>query len=127
MNIRKDFMYKILIYQNSKGESEVKDYILDLQKHQNKNNKINYTKIIAYIRLLKENGVELGEPYVKHINEEIWELRPLRNRILFANLSNNIIILLSIFTKKTQKTPNKEIEKAKKFLNDYIQRSVENE
>lgn len=127
MNIRKDFMYKILIYQNSKGESEVKDYILDLQKHQNKNNKINYTKIIAYIRLLKENGVELGEPYVKHINEEIWELRPLRNRILFANLSNNIIILLSIFTKKTQKTPKKEIEKAKKFLNDYIQRSVENE
>lgn len=127
MNIRKDFMYKILIYQNSKGESEVKDYILDLQKHQNKNNKINYTKIIAYIRLLKENGVELVEPYVKHINEEIWELRPLRNRILFANLSNNIIILLSIFTKKTQKTPKKEIEKAKKFLNDYIQRSVENE
>lgn len=127
MDIGKDFMYKILIYQNSKGESEVKDYILDLQKHQNKNNKINYTKIIAYIRLLKENGVELGEPYVKHINEEIWELRPLRNRILFANLSNNIIILLSIFTKKTQKTPNKEIEKAKKFLNDYIQRSVENE
>lgn len=120
-------MYKILIYQNSKGESEVKDYILDLQKHQNKNNKINYTKIIAYIRLLKENGVELVEPYVKHINEEIWELRPLRNRILFANLSNNIIILLSIFTKKTQKTPKKEIEKAKKFLNDYIQRSVENE
>ncbi len=30
-----------------------------------------------------EHGTAAGEPYVKHLDGEIWELRPLRDRILF--------------------------------------------
>ena len=38
---------------------------------------------------------------------------------LFAYWDNNKFILLSIFMKKTQKTPKKEIEKAKRYLKEY--------
>ena len=116
-------MYDVEIYETSNGKSEVKEYILDLQKKNSKESRIKFKKIIAYIRMLKEEGLSLGEPYIKHIDDKIWELRPLRDRILFASHINNKFILLTIFMKKTQKTPKKEIEKAKIYYNEYKKRS----
>lgn len=72
------------------------------------------------MRMLEEKGLEIGEPYIKHINGNIWELRPLRDRILFATWENNKFIILNQFVKKTQKTPKKEIEKAKRLLKNYM-------
>ena len=80
-----------------------------------------------YIDLLSECGLTLTEPYIKKLDKEIWELRPLRDRILFASWCNNKFILLSVFMKQTQKTPQIEIEKAKRLLEDYKKRSDENE
>lgn len=77
--------------------------------------------------MLSLNGLILGEPYIKHLNNDIWELRPLRDRILFAYWDNNNFILLSTFMKQTQKTPQREIEKAKRNLKDFIRRSENNE
>lgn len=116
-------MYDVEIYETENGKSEVKEYIKELQKKNNKDKKIKFQKIIAYIRMLKEQGLSLGEPYIKHLDEEIWELRPLRNRILFASCMDNKFVLLTIFMKQTQKTPKKEIEKARRYLEDYIKRS----
>ena len=59
---------------------------------------------------------------MKHLRGEIWELRPLRNRILFAALVDDTFILLHVFLKKTQKTPQEEIEKAEHELKDYKER-----
>ena len=120
-------MYDVEIYETSNGKSEVKEYIFELQKKNDKEGKIKFKKIIAYIRMLKEEGVSLGEPYIKHINSKIWELRPLRDRILFASHIDNKFILLSIFMKKTQKTPKKEIEKAKRYYSEYQERCELNE
>ncbi len=116
-------MYSIKIYEDKYGKSEIKDYIRSLQQNQSKDSKIKFNKIISYMRLLSENGLSIGEPYIKYLNNEIWELRPLKDRILFTYWNNNRFILLSIFAKKTQKTPRNEIEKAKRLLKDYRERS----
>lgn len=116
-------MYDVEIYETENGKSEVKEYIKELQNKTSKDKKIKFQKIIAYIRMLRERGLSLGEPYIKHLDEEIWELRPLRNRILFASCINNKFVLLTIFMKQTQKTPKKEIEKAKRYFEDYKKRS----
>lgn len=116
-------MYEIEIYEDKDGKSEIKKYIKELYKKDSKDNRIKINKIISYIRMLKDNGLLLGTQYIKHISDEICELRPLRDRILFANFDNNKFILLSIFMKQTQKTPKKEIEKAKRLLKDYKRRS----
>ena len=118
-------MYNIEIYEDKNGKSEIRDYIKSIQRRKNKNNNIKFTKIVAYIRILSESGLSIGEPYIKHIDSNIWELRPLRDRILFAYCNNNRFILLSVFMKKSQKTPQKEIDKAKRLLKDYIKRSVD--
>lgn len=75
------------------------------------------------MRQLGEKGLSIGEPYIKYLNNDIWELRPLRDRILFAYCDNNKFILLSIFMKQTKKTPVKEIQKAQRLLEDYKKRS----
>ena len=64
---------------------------------------------------------------MKHLEGEIWELRPLRDRILFAAWDGCTFILLHLFMKDTQKTPRREIEQAKRNLADYRERSNSNE
>lgn len=116
-------MYQIELYKDNNGESEIENYIIELRSKNNKDSRIKFDKIMSYIRYLQNNGLSIGEPYIKHIDNEIWELRPIRDRILFAGLCNNKFVLLSVFTKQTQKTPKKEIEKAKRYLEDYKKRS----
>ena len=72
-------------------------------------------------------GTRVGEPVTKHLDGEIWELRPLRNRFLYAYFERDRFLILHHFIKKTRKTPTKEIEQAKKKLNDYRKRSKGND
>ena len=69
----------------------------------------------------------MGQPYVKHIEDDIWELRPLRNRIFFFYWKDNKFVILHCFTKKTQKTPAKEIERAKRNRKDFLKRGGMND
>ncbi len=68
-------------------------------------------------------GTRVGKPIVKHIEGKIWEIRPIKNRILFFYWKDNIFVLLHHFKKAARKTPIKEINKAKRNLNDFIERS----
>lgn len=116
-------MYRIIFYKDKNGKSEVQEYILNLQKRKDKNSRIKFNKIIAYINILYKNGITVGEPYIKYIDNDIWELRPLRDRILFAYYDKNTFIILSIFMKTTRKTPKMEIDKAKRLLKDWSERN----
>lgn len=98
-----------------------------LRLSKNKTDIIKINKIRMYIRLLANHGIQLREPYIKHLDGPIWELRPLRYRILFSITEENCIVLLNFFVKKTKKTPKYEIEKAKRFLKDYLNRRDKNE
>ncbi len=118
-------MYRIIFYEDSKGSKPVAEFISELrqQSANSKTARINLNKIVAYIDVLKEHGTRVGEPVTKHLDGEIWELRPLANRILYAFYKDNTFILLHSFMKKTQKTPPQEIEQAKRNLADYRERN----
>lgn len=58
----------------------------------------------------------------KHIEDGIWELRPGNNRVFYFFYEDDIFVLLHAFRKKTQKTPRREIEKAKNEREDYLSR-----
>lgn len=120
-------MYKIIFYTDVNGESDVQEYILNLRNKSNKDSKIKLNKITAYLNQLSKNGLIIGQPYIKHLEDEIWELRPLRDRFLFACLNKSEFLLLNYFMKKTTKTPKREIEKAKKRLKEYLERRDQNE
>jgi phage-related protein len=117
-------MYEIEFYENERGDSDVKDFIKDLREKAltNKDARVNFNKLVAYLDLLEEMGTRVGEPVTKHLDGEIWKLRPLTNRVLYAYYKDDTFIMLHHFVKKTQKTPKREIEKAKRELEDYLRR-----
>ena len=121
-------MYKVVFYKDRNGKEHLKDYIYDLVKKgkSNKNERIQAEKILASIKLLAIYGVKVGMPKVKHIDGEIWELRPLKHRIFFFYWEKDKFVLLHHYIKKTQKAPKREIERAKNNLISFLERSEEN-
>lgn len=121
-------MYKIHFYKDANGRSPLADYIDELSRHHDKDSRIKYKKINKYIEALSISGLSLGEPQIKHLDGEIWELRPLRDRILFvAWQEDGSFVLLHHFMKTTQKTPSREIEKAKREYKDILERGLQYE
>jgi phage-related protein len=120
-------LHQIHFYRAKDGSQPVADYIIALRKKNDKDSRIKLNKIQDYINALHEYGLQLREPYIKHLEGELWELRPLRDRILFVAWHNNSFVLLHQFMKKTQKTPAREIEKAKRELADLIERGFGDE
>ena len=111
-------MYQLIFYKDENGKSEVEEYIKELRinKDNNKDSRIKYQKIDIYLQLLARCGLVIREPYIKHLEKELWELRPLKDRIIFAKLEDDKIILLTHFRKNTRKIPKKEIKRANKLL-----------
>ena len=120
-------MYNVFHYKDKNGESPTQEYIDALAAKSDKDSRIKLNKIYEYIKYLSEAGTQAGEPYVKHLDGDIWELRPIRDRILFAAWDGERFILLHHFMKKTQKTPRREIERAERNLADYRERSKDDE
>jgi len=116
-------MHEIYFYEDINGNSPVYDYIQSLSKKTDKNSRINHKKIQDYINVLNEHGKAAGEPFIKHLDGEIWEIRPIRERVLFASWIEDGFILLHHFKKKTPKTPKREIDQAKRNLKDMRERS----
>ena len=89
-----------------------------------KDSKIDLSKINDYSQALSVYGTyQLNENYVKHLDGDSWELRPLRDRILFAGAVGGRYVLLHQFMKQTQKTLSREIERANRELADFMERS----
>ena len=83
-------------------------------------------KVIRDIELLAQYAPNLHEPYTKHNDGPLWELRSKFSsniyRIFYFIWRDNKLILLHGFTKKSQKTPPAEIAIAKKRMEEYRDR-----
>jgi phage-related protein len=117
----------VVFYKDKNGKEPVNEYLQDLARRKGKDSRIKLNKIRDYVKALSLYGTTVGEPYMKHLEGELWELRPIQDRILFVAWRKNKFLLLHHFVKKTQKTPRREIEQAKNNLADFIARSGENE
>lgn len=64
-------MYKIEFYEDKNGKSEIADFIKELYQKSstNKESRINFNKIAAYLDLLEEFGTRIGEPVTKHLDK----------------------------------------------------------
>ncbi len=78
------------------------------------------------LKVLQEQGNRLREPYSKHLEDGIFEVRGKVgsdiSRVLYFFYYGGRIILTNGFIKKTQKTPSGEIEKAKLYRKDFMER-----
>ncbi len=117
-------MFNIDFYETYDGHSDIQEFLdsLRVKAASVKDARIQYGQIARCIELLQENGTNLPVQIAKHLDEEIWELRPGDNRVLFFYFNEGTYVLLHHFRKKTQKTPPREIDRAKSEMKDYIAR-----
>jgi len=115
--------FEIIFYEKSDGTEPAKDFILSLDIKMR-------AKMLRTIELLQKNGNMLREPESKALDDGIMELRAKVgtdiSRVLYFFVVGRKVILTNGFIKKTQKTPKEEIERAKRYRKDYLDRK-ENE
>jgi len=117
-------MFEVEFYETVNGKSDVWDFLemLRLKAANNKDARIQHKQISFYIQLLKDNGTNLPENVTKYLGNNLWELRPGFNRVLYFFYEKNTFVLLHHFRKRSQKTPRHELEKAKFEIKDYLAR-----
>ena len=117
-------MYEIEFYETEDGKCPIWDFLeaLRLKPPTNKDARIQHKQASLYIELLQQNGTHMNAEITKHLDDGIWELRPGNNRVFYFFYQNDTYVLLHQFRKKSQKTPKREIEKAKIERNDYLRR-----
>lgn len=116
--------FTIEFYEKENGDIPVEEFLLSLNVKMR-------AKLVGIMKILQEKGNSLREPYSKYLDDGIFELRGKVgsdiSRVLYFFYYDGKIILTNGFVKKTQKTPKVEIERAKTYRDDYIERCDKNE
>jgi len=70
-------------------------------------------KFIHISKLIEEFGHEqVGMPHVRHLDGPLWEMRMKSSRAFYVKVPRKRVVVVRAFTKKTQKTPKREIDLA---------------
>ncbi len=116
--------FEVEFYTKDNGEKPARDFILGLDTKMR-------AKVLGIINVLEEKGNQLREPYSKHLDDGIFEIRGKVGtditRVLYFFYSGKKIIITNGFIKKTQETPRHEIRLAKSYRKDYLERVKNNE
>ena len=114
-------MWIVDFYERENGDCHVEEFIYNTLDKKLK------SKTLATVDQLKILGNLLGEPKSKHLDDGIFELRMQvatnSARILYFFYVDRKIILTNGFIKKTNKLPKSELDKAKRYREDYIRRN----
>ena len=117
-------MWNVRYYEFENGKKPVVEFLKSLNKKMR-------SKAYGQIKILREYGIYLREPYVKPLhgekNKGLFELRIKFasdiTRIFYFTYHHDTFIMLHGFVKKTDETPPNEIETARKYMKDFIERN----
>ena len=86
-------------------------------------------RVLREIELLEAYGPNLRMPHAGHLRGKLWELRidsrPNSYWVLYAAAAGRKFVLLHCYAKKSERTPESEIEMAERHLADYLARSTQ--
>jgi phage-related protein len=107
---------KVVFFKTDTGNEPVREWLKELSKDD--------CKVIGTDILTVQYAWPVGKPLVDNLGDGLWEVRSrLDNRIartLFAMVDQEIVLLHG-FIKKQHKTPQDELELAKKRKKQYLQ------
>lgn len=98
-------------FESSPGNMPAKEFIKSLDASTRR-------KFYSTVELLEDFGHRLGEPHAKYLGDSIFELRLMGRegaiRVLYFFFHQNRAIFTNGFLKKTNRTPERELEIAVK-------------
>ncbi len=110
---------QIVFYDTPGGDEPAKEFIDSLDDKMR-------AKMVRTILLLRDNGNDLREPTSKPLGDGIFELRAQMGnnitRVLYFFFVGNTAVLTNGFVKKTQRTPQREINRAKCYRDEFLSR-----
>ena len=78
--------------------------------------------LLHIFEMIEEWGPALGKPYTAPLGEGLFEIRAKGKegigRLLFCTVKGREVVILRSFIKKTQKTPKKDLDLAKKRMKE---------
>lgn len=82
-------------------------------------------RFLRIVSVIESRGLEqVHEPYVKHLQGKLWEMRLTGrdgiSRALYVAASEQRVVVVRVFIKKTQKTPPREIRLALERAKDVL-------
>ena len=108
---------KIYYYITASGENPFDSFLDSLSEKQQR-------KILRILTAIGVYGLASAIPHIKKLTgTSLWEIRILGQdniRVLYATLVGDSIIVLHGFSKKSPKTPVKEIKTARDRLKDWL-------
>ena len=111
--------FLVEFYDTEDGRTPTQEFLDSLEPKMN-------AKMVGLMEILEEKGHSLREPYSAPLEDGIFELRAIQgsniSRALFFFYVEGRIVITHGFIKKTQKTPKREIEQAKREYKDLIER-----
>ena len=113
-------LWPVEFYRDARGRSPVLEFIDRMQN-------IEQSCVLRYIKLLQKYGPLLRMPYARHIEGKLWELRADATRVFYFCALGDRFVLLHAYRKKSQEAPRKEIERALRYMQDYVSRREYNE
>lgn len=119
-NSRYIMAFEIIFYRKESGRSPVEDFILRCNEQEK-------VEIVAHLDVLSQLGFKARRPLVDYLEDGIYELRirvvKKQIRVLYFFFHQDKIVITNAFVKKSTKIYVKEIEKAKRFREDFTSRS----
>ena len=112
-------VFEVIFFATDAGWQPVKEFLdgLDVKMR---------NKVLDNLKHLQIHGNHLREPYSKPLGDGIFELRTRFGsditRAFYFFYIGNRIVLTHGFVKKTQKTPQQEIERAREYRAMYHMR-----
>jgi len=107
--------WSIDFYKTGNNYSPVEEWLLTIPKSA-------LAKVTRNMQLLREFNLALKEPYIKPLGDKLYEIRAKDPkgiyRVIYFAYTGKRFIMLHGFTKKTQKTPKKEIKLAKQRMEE---------
>lgn len=113
--------FNVIFYNRVEGDKPIVSFMEELNVKLRR-------KAIDSLSVLEEYGNELREPYSKSMGKGLFELRVTFGndtiRIFYFFQTDFNIVVTSGYVKKTERTPQRELSRARKYMKDYLRRDI---
>lgn len=110
-------MWDIEYFQSETGRLPVAEFIDSLDAKSR-------ARVARTLDLLEQFGINLGMPYAKHLEKQLWELRIRhgrnRYRIIYFLAASQTFVLLHGFAKKSGPVPRVDMAIAESRRDSYL-------